>query len=112
MDRQERTEGNDAQKAKMIFFAIAALAIVLLVWSFYTATKARQERDAARQESELLKQDNAKLEQMLKDQNQINDDIKKKLQACESKPKAKSVSKKSAAKSSGSKKKKAKQSAQ
>lgn len=89
MERPERSEKDDAQKAKLIFLSLAALVTVLLIWSLYVANKARTERDAARQEVEMLKQDNAKLEQLLKDENQTIDDLKKKLQQCESKPKPK-----------------------
>lgn len=94
MDRPERSDKDDTQKAKLIFLSLAALVTVLLIWSLYAANKARTERDAARQEIETLKQDNAKLEQLLKDQNQMTDDLKKKLQQCESKPKAKPAAKK------------------
>ncbi len=89
MDRPERTEKDDAQKAKLVFLSLAALVTILLIWSLYAANKARTERDAARQETEMLKQDNMKLEQLLKDQNQELDTVKKKLQQCETKPKAK-----------------------
>jgi septal ring factor EnvC (AmiA/AmiB activator) len=96
MERQERNEKDDAQKAKLIFFSLAALVTILLIWSFYTANNARRERDQARQEIDQAKQENAKLEQMLKDQNQINDDLKNKLQLCEDKIKAKPAAKKPA----------------
>ncbi len=89
MDRPERTEKDDAQKAKLVFLSIAALVTILLIWSLYAANKARTERDAARQEAEMLKQDNMKLEQLLKDQSQELDTVKKKLQQCETKPKPK-----------------------
>jgi Tfp pilus assembly protein PilO len=109
MDRPDRTEKDDAQKAKLIFFSLAVLVTVLLIWSFYTANNARQERDKARQETEQLRQDNAKLDQMLKDQNQMNDDLKNKLQACESRPKPKPVVvKKTVAKSTAKKSSKSK----
>jgi len=94
MERPDRTEKDDTQKAKLIFLSLAALVTILLIWSFYTANNARRERDQARQEIDLVKQDNAKLEQMLKDQNQMNDDLKNKLLACETKIKAKPVEKK------------------
>jgi hypothetical protein len=94
MERPDRTEKDDTQKAKLIFFSLAALVTILLIWSFYTANNARHERDQARQDIELVKQDNAKLEQMLKDQNQITDELKQKLQLCEEKLKAKPVVKK------------------
>jgi uncharacterized protein YdcH (DUF465 family) len=108
MDRPDRTEKDDAQKAKLIFFSLAALVTVLLIWSFYTANNARQERDKARQETEQLRQDNAKLDQMLKDQNQMNEDIKNKLQACETRPKPKPVVKKTVTKSTAKKSSKSK----
>ena len=94
MERPDRTEKDDAQKAKLIFFSLAALVTILLIWSFYTANNARQERDKARQENEQIRQESAKLEQMLKEQNQINDDLKKKLQICETKPVPKPAAKK------------------
>src|SRR5665811_614037 len=96
MEKPDRDAKEDSQKAKLIFFSIAALVIILLIWSFYTANSARQERDKARQDIDQFSQDNAKLEQMLKDQSQINDDLKKKLQFCESKIKAKPAAKKPA----------------
>jgi regulatory protein YycI of two-component signal transduction system YycFG len=104
MERQDRNEKDDAQKAKLIFISLAVLVTILLIWSFYTANSARQERDKARQETEQLRQDNAKLEQMVKEQNQSNDDLKKKLQVCESKPIAKPVAKKTTPKKSAAKK--------
>jgi len=114
MERPERSEKDDAQKAKLIFLSLAALVTVLLIWSLYVANKARTERDAARQEVEMLKQDNAKLEQLLKDENQTIDDLKKKLQQCESKPKpklkAKPAAKKKLAPAKSKAKKKAKSS--
>lgn len=97
----ERTDGNnkdDAQKAKLIFLSLAALVTILLIWSLYSANKARTERDLAKQEVEVMKQDNAKLEQLLKDENQTIDDLKKKVQSCEAKAKAKPAPKKKAAK--------------
>jgi len=96
MERPDRNEKDDAQKAKLIFFSIAAVVTILLIWSFYTANNAKQERNKATQEVELLRQDNAKLEQMLKDQSLINDELKKKAQLCESKVKAKPAAKKPA----------------
>jgi hypothetical protein len=105
MERPERTETNDSQKAKLIFLSLAALVTILLIWSFVSANTARKERDTARQETETLRQDNAKLEQLLKDQNVMIDDLKKKVQACESKPKAKPAAKKKAAASKNAPKK-------
>jgi regulatory protein YycI of two-component signal transduction system YycFG len=108
MDRPDRNEKDDAQKAKLIFFSLAVLVTILLIWSFYTANNARQERDKARQETEQLRQDNAKLEQMLKDQNQSNDELKKKLEVCETKPKPKPVAAKTSKKTATKKSSKAK----
>jgi len=90
----DRNEKDAARKAKLIFFSLAALVAVLLVWSFVSASKARSERDAARQEIEMLKQDNAKLEQMVKDLNQENEMLRKKVRQVDSKAKAKPVAKK------------------
>ena len=108
MERPDRTEKDDAQKAKLIFFSLAALVTILLIWSFYTANNARQERDKARQETEQIRQESAKMDQMLKEQNQINDDLKKKLQACETKPVPKPVAKKTTSKSTTKKSSKSK----
>jgi len=108
MERPDRNEKDDAQKAKLIFLSLGVLVTILLIWSFYTANKARQERDSARQEIEQVRQDNAKLEQMLKDQGLMNDDLKKKLQVCESRPKPKPVVKKTASKSTTKKSSKSK----
>lgn len=96
MDRPERTEKDDTQKLKLIFLTLAALVTILLVWSLVTANRARTERDTARQEAEVLKQDMAKLELLLKDQNQKMDELNKKVQQCEAaaKVKAKPAAKK------------------
>jgi hypothetical protein len=96
MERPERNEKDDAQKAKLIFFSLAALVAIILIWCFYTVNKVRHERDSARQETEMARSDNAKLEQMLKDQNLIIDDLKKKELLCEAKAKAKPAAKKTA----------------
>jgi hypothetical protein len=108
MERPDRTEKDNAQKAKLIFFSLAALVTILLIWSFYTANNARQERDKARQETEQIRQESTRLEQMLKEQNQINDDLKKKLQVCETKPVPKPVAKKTTSKSAAKKSSKSK----
>lgn len=89
MDKPERSEGDDTQKVKLIFMSLAALIAILLIWSLYSANKARTERDAALQETETLKQDSARLEQLLKDQNQEIDALKKKVQQYEAKAKTK-----------------------
>ena len=89
MDRPERTDKDDTQKLKLIFLTLAALVTILLIWSLVTANRARTERDVARQEAETLKQDNAKLEQFLKDQNLKIDELNKKVLQCEAAAKAK-----------------------
>lgn len=104
MERPERNDKDDTQKAKLIFLSIAAVVTILLIWSFYTANKAKVERDKAIQEVELLRTDTAKLEQMLKEQSLINDDLKKKVQICESRPKAKPAAKKAVAPKKAAKK--------
>jgi len=96
MERTDRNEKDDAQKAKLIFISLAALVSILLIVTFVYANKARTERNAARQELEAVKQDNAKLEQMLKDQSQEIDALKKKIQQLEAKAKAKPAVKKKA----------------
>ena len=108
MDRTERDEKNDTQKTKLIFLSLAVLVAVLLIWSFAAASKARSERNMAKQELEIVKQDNAKLEQMVKDLNQENDALKKKVQQLEAKPKAKPAAKKQAPKTKKTSKKKSK----
>ncbi len=97
MESPDRSEKDDAQKAKLIFFTLAVLVTILLIWSFYTASKAKQERDKAKQETEQLTQETSRLEQMLKDQNVVNDQLKMQLQSCESRVKAKPAAKKPSA---------------
>lgn len=107
MEKIDRAEKKDTQKAKIIFLSLAALVAILLVWSVVSMNKARSERDTARQEAEMLRQDNAKLEQMAKDLSQENAVLKKKIEQLQVKPKAKPAAKKktkTATKSSSSKK--------
>ncbi len=107
MERSERSEKDDAQKAKLIFISLAVLVAVLLIWSFAAGNKARSERDTAVKELEAVKQDNAKLEQMVKDLTQENDALKKKVVDLESKAKAKKAApKKKAAKTKKTSRKK------
>jgi hypothetical protein len=110
MERPDKVEKDDTQKVKLIFLSLAALAAILLIWSLYTANKARMERDTAKQDLELLKQDNAKLEQMVKDQGQEIDSLKKQVLQYEEKAKAaaktKAPAKKAAAKKAPAKSKK------
>ena len=96
MERTERNEKDDTQKAKLIFLALAALVVVLLIVSFGYANKARNELNAKNTELELVKQDNAKLELMLKDQNAEIDTLKKQVQQLQTKVKAKPAPKKKA----------------
>ncbi len=88
MEKTDRNE-NDSQKTKLIFFSLAALVVVLLVWSVMVANKARSERDATRQELDVAKSDNVRLEQMVKDLNQENESLKKKVAQLEAQAKAK-----------------------
>jgi regulatory protein YycI of two-component signal transduction system YycFG len=109
MDRTDRNEKDDAQKAKLIFLSLAVLVAVLLIWSFAAASKARSERNTAQRELEMVKQDNAKLEQMLKDATQENDSLKKKVQHLEAKKaKAKPAAKRSKTSKNSAKKSKKK----
>jgi septal ring factor EnvC (AmiA/AmiB activator) len=96
MERTERNEKDDTQKAKLIFLALAALVVVLLIVSFGYANKARNELNAKNVELEAAKQDNAKLELMLKDQSAEIDTLKKHMKYLEDKTKAKPAPKKKA----------------
>jgi len=82
--------------------------VVLLVWSVAAASKARSERNAAKQELEMVRSDNVKLEQMVKDLTQENENLKKKVAQLETKPKAKPAPAKKKATKSTSKKKSSK----
>jgi septal ring factor EnvC (AmiA/AmiB activator) len=97
MERAERDEEDAKQKAKLIFLAVAALVVVLLIVSFGYANKARNELNAKNQELELAQQDNAKLELMLRDQSVEIDALKKQVQQLQAKLKAKPAPKKKAA---------------
>jgi septal ring factor EnvC (AmiA/AmiB activator) len=94
MERTERNEKDDSQKAKLIFLALAALVVVLLIVSFGYANKAKNELNAKNQELETVKQDNARLEQMLKDANTEIDGLKKQVAQLQAKAKAKPAPKK------------------
>ena len=101
----------DAQNVPF-YLSLATLVAVHLIWSLVAVGEARPKVDtgSTTQELEALKIDNAKLDQMLKDLNQVNEglrldnakyeqmlkdfnkvneDLKRKLQRCESKSKAK-----------------------
>jgi cell division protein FtsB len=106
MERTDRNEKDDAQKAKLFFLSLAVIVAVLLIWSFVSAGKARLDRDTARQEVETLKLENAKLEQMVKDLNQENEGLKKKIHQLEAKAKAKPAVKKKTKPSKSTSKKK------
>jgi len=106
MDRTDRNEKDDTQRAKLIFLLLAVSVAVLLIWSFVAASKARSERNMAKQELEMVRQDNAKLEQMVKDLNQENEALKKKVQQLEAKAKTKPSAKKKASKTKKASKKK------
>jgi|SRR5208283_784699 chromosome segregation ATPase len=107
MERIDRNEKNDTQKARLIFLSLAALVVIILIWSLISMSRFRLERDAARHEVEMLNQDNAKLDQMVKDLNQENEGLKKKIQQLQEKLKAKpAVKKKTKSKSTKSTSKK------
>ena len=69
------------------------MGAVFLIWSFAAAGKERSERDGASKEPEMIKSDNIKLEQMVKDLTQENETLKKKAQQLEAKAKAKPAAK-------------------
>ncbi len=96
MERMERNEKDDSQKAKLIFLALAALVVVLLIVSFGYANKARTELNTKNAELEVLKQDNMKLELMLKDATAEIDGLKKHVKYLDDKLKAKPAPKKKA----------------
>jgi cell division protein FtsB len=98
--RPERSNMDEAQKAKLIFLSLAAVVTILLIISFVYGNKARTQRDAALKEVEALKQDNAKLSQWLDERTQEIEKYKKSLEECKAKPKGKAAAKKPAAKSS------------
>lgn len=106
MERTDRNERDDAQKAKLIFFSLAAVVAILLIWSIASASKARSERNAVKQELEMVKSDNIKLEQMVKDLNHENENLKKKVQQLEAKAKAKPAARKKSPASKSTAKKK------
>ncbi len=101
MERTERGDDGDAQRAKFIFLSLAGAVAVLLIWSFLYASKTRSERNTLQQEIEACRQDNIKLTQYLDEQGKEIDALKKKLG---SKPKGKAA-KTSAKKKTSSKKK-------
>lgn len=96
MEKMERNEKDDSQKAKLIFLALAALVVVLLIVSFGYANKAKNELNAKNTELEAVKQDNMKLELMLKDATAELDGLKKHVKYLEDKLKAKPAPKKKA----------------
>ncbi len=107
MERTDRSEKDDAQKVKLIFLVVAVLVVALLIWSFVAASRARSELNSVKQELEMAKSDNIKLEQMVKDATQENDTLKKKVAELEARAKAKAKpapKKKAAAKTTTKKK--------
>ena len=94
MDRMDRGENGDAaQKAKVIFLALAAAVVVLLVFSFVYASKTKSELKTVKQELELLKTDNAKLSQWLEERTQEVEKLKFALEQCKTKSKIKAATK-------------------
>ncbi len=108
MDRMEHEEKDSAQKAKLIFFSLAGLVVVLLIWSFVSAGRARSERNAALQELEACKQDNAKITQWLDERTKEADTLKKDLEKCKTKSKGKTAAKGKTTSKSAAKKKSSK----
>lgn len=104
MERPVRNEKDDAQKAKLIFLSVAALVTILLIVSFVYAGKARSARDVAVKEAEALKQDNVKLSQWLEERTQEVEALRKQIEKCQAKPKAKAAKSKSTSKSASKKK--------
>jgi len=109
MERPERGTIDAAQKAKLIFFAVAAVVTILLIVSFVVANRARNERDAALKELEVVKEDNTKLSKWLEERTQDLEKHKVALEECtaklKTKPKAKAPVKSAPAKSAPAKKK-------
>ena len=106
MDRMDRGENGDAaQKAKVIFLALAAAVVILLVFSFVYASRAKSELKAVKQELELLKTDNAKLSQWLEERTQEVEKMKFALEQCKTKAKIKSATKGKTTSKSATKKK-------
>ncbi len=111
MDRMDRGENGDAaQKAKIIFLALAAAVVVLLVFSFVYASKAKSELKTVKQELELLKTDNAKLSQWLEERTQEVEKLKFALEQCKTKAKIKAATKGKTTSRNATKKKPAKSS--
>lgn len=104
--RPDRTALDAAQKAKMIFFAIAALVVILLIWSVVSAAKARTALQTAATEIEALKQDNAKLSTWLEERTRETETLKRQIEKLQagSKSKQKATKTKSSAKSTAKKK--------
>jgi hypothetical protein len=88
MERRERNEKDETQKAKLIFISLGIVVIAALLWGFVSAAKARKERDAAVQKLDFLSQAYDKDEQLLKEQNSIIDELKKKVGQLEARVKA------------------------
>jgi regulatory protein YycI of two-component signal transduction system YycFG len=102
--RPERSSMDEAQKTKLIFISLAAVVTILLIISFVYGNRARNERDAARKDLELLKQDNVKLSRWLEDKTQESEQCKKALEECKAKPKPAPAKKAPAKKTTTSKK--------
>lgn len=102
--RSDRSNMDEAQKAKLIFISLAAVVTILLIISFVYGNKARTQRDAALKEVEALKMDNTRLSQWLEERTQEVEKCKKSLEECKAKPKPKPVAKKPAPKKTTKKK--------
>ena len=109
MDRMDRGENDDAaQKAKVIFMTLAAAVVILLIFSFVYASRAKSELKTAKQEIEMLKTDNAKLSQWLEERTQELERQKNALEQCKTKAKIKASTKSKTSSKSASKKKSSK----
>ena len=111
MDSMDRGENGDAaQKAKVIFLALAAAVVILLVFSFVYAGRAKSELKTVKHELELLKTDNAKLSQWLEERTQEVERLKFALEQSKTKAKIKAATKGRTTQKSATKKKPAKSS--
>ena len=98
MDRPERGTIDDAQKAKLIFGSIAAVVLILLIFSFMQGNKAKTQRDAAQREVAALKAENVKLSQYLEDRTREMEQYKRSYEDCKTKLRYAAPAKKTAAK--------------
>ncbi len=94
--RRERG-GDPVLRAKLVFLAVAAVVLVILIGSFVYASKARSELSTALQEIDALRHDNGRLAQQLDERIKQVESLKKQLQARQTAQKPKAPEKKKAA---------------